>query len=182
MSGDTAFVRRDQDMLGILVTRRGDLVNYASAIVGDRGLAEDIVQDAYFRLKRFGTGQASGDLDEPVGYLYRTIRNLAIDGRRRQRRERALFVMDGTAGSDNIAENKPGPEDEVAARDDLRLLQDIMAELPERARIALEMHRFGGCKFTEIAERLDVSVGTAHALVVDALEQCKTRLSGTGRK
>ncbi len=42
-----------------------------------------------------------------------------------------------------------------------------MAELPERTRVALEMHRFGGFKLREIAAHLGVSV------TVDARADCR---------
>ena len=51
-----------------------------------------------------------------------------------------------------------------------------MAELPERTRIALELHRFGECTFKEIAAHLGISVGLAHALVIQGLEHCRARL------
>jgi len=51
-----------------------------------------------------------------------------------------------------------------------------MAELPERTQIALEMHRLGGCKLREIADRLGISVGLAHGLVAEGIEHCRRRL------
>jgi DNA-directed RNA polymerase specialized sigma24 family protein len=59
-----------------------------------------------------------------------------------------------------------------------RLLKDALADLPERSRIALEMYRFGGCRFSDIAGHLGVSVGTAHKLVVEALRHCRQRVYG----
>ena len=66
------------------------------------------------------------------------------------------------------------------ARGQVRLLEKALSQLPEKSRIALEMHRFGGCKYAEIAKRLDVSVGTAHGLVTDAIEHCKQILAKGG--
>ena len=52
----------------------------------------------------------------------------------------------------------------------------LMAELPTRTRIALEMHRFGGSTLRDIADHLGISIGSAHRLVVDGLEHCRERL------
>jgi DNA-directed RNA polymerase specialized sigma24 family protein len=51
-----------------------------------------------------------------------------------------------------------------------------IAELPERTQIALEMHRFGGCKLREIADHLGISVTLAHSLVAEGIEHCRRRL------
>ncbi|MBX3454673.1 sigma-70 family RNA polymerase sigma factor [Ferrovibrio sp.] len=172
----------DHDILGLFVSHQRELIGYARAIVGDQGLAEDIVQDAYIRIDRVGRGVAGGAdrLDGPVAYLFRIVRNLAIDHRRRLGRENAHIVSDALADTAAIAEERPGPEATAIARNELRLLTDALAELPERSRIALEMYRFGGCRFSDIAEHLDVSVGTAHKLVVEALRHCRQRVY-TGR-
>jgi RNA polymerase sigma-70 factor (ECF subfamily) len=55
-----------------------------------------------------------------------------------------------------------------------------MAELPERTRIALMMHRFDGFKLRDIAAHLGISVALAHALVYEGLEHCRRRLARGG--
>lgn len=167
----------DKELLTVFIARRDELVKYARAIVGDRALAEDVVQDAYFRLERAQQVKLDEKLDEPVGYIFRIVRNLSIDSRRRLGRENAFIQSDGSRSAEYIAEDTPDPEEKAVARGELRQLEKALEELPEKNRIALEMHRFGGCKYAEIAQRLDVSIGTAHSLVVDALEHCKQFLA-----
>lgn len=160
-------------MLALYVAHRGELVNYASGIVGDRACAEDVVQEAWLR---FGAAAEARPLDEPVGYLYRIVRNLAIDGRRRARREERVVAGPGGPAVAEAADEYPSPEAEAAARDELRLLVKVMAELPERTRIALEMRRFGGCKLKEIAARLGVSITVAHDIVAEGIAYCRRRV------
>ncbi|MPT48811.1 MAG: sigma-70 family RNA polymerase sigma factor [Sphingobium sp.] len=157
----------------LFMAHRRELVNYANGIVRDHALAEDVVQEAYLR---FSSARQGKPLEEPAGYLYRIVRNLAVDSLRRIQREN-LRLPD--ADADELAAiptEAPSPEAVVAGRDELRFLQDAMAELPERTRIALEMHRFGGMTFKDIAEHLGISVGLAHAMVIDGLEHCRARL------
>ncbi|MBS4046679.1 MAG: sigma-70 family RNA polymerase sigma factor [Alphaproteobacteria bacterium] len=172
----------DHDILGLFVSHQRELVGYARAIVGDQSLAEDIVQDAYIRIDRIGRSAdedgSGARLDGPVAYLFRIVRNLAIDHRRRLGRENAHVVAEALTDTAAVAEERPGPEATLIARNELRLLQDALAELPERSRIALEMYRFGGCRFSDIASHLGVSVGTAHKLVVEALRHCRQRVYG----
>ena len=56
------------------------LIDYASGIVGSRSEAEDVVQEAWLRFER---AERARPVHEPVRYLYRIVRNLAIDGRRK---------------------------------------------------------------------------------------------------
>lgn len=158
--------------LNIYRVHRVELVDYATAIVGDRARGEDVVQEAFLRLD---AASADRTLDEPVGYLRRIIRNLAIDWIRRRSVE-GTHVAD-SADVEAVAEDRPSQEDVLAYRDDLRVVMDAMAELPERTRIALEMHRFEGFKLKDIAAHLGISVGLAHALVYQGLEHCRKRLS-----
>ncbi|MBC04878.1 sigma-70 family RNA polymerase sigma factor [Thalassospira sp.] len=171
---------RDRELLTLLIAHRAELVSYARAIVGDTALAEDVVQDAYFRLERAQQVKLDDKLDEPVGYIFRIVRNLAIDGRRRIGRENTFIQGDANGTADMVAAEGPDPEEKAIARGQVRLLEKALSQLPEKSRIALEMHRFGGCKYAEIAKRLDVSVGTAHGLVTDAIEHCKQILAKGG--
>ncbi|MGY5775267.1 sigma-70 family RNA polymerase sigma factor [Rhizobium sp. LEGMi135b] len=161
-----------ENNLRIYLTHRVELVDYATAIVGDRSHGEDVVQEAFLRLR---STAADRSLEEPVRYLRRIIRNLAIDWTRRAITERRR--LDNDADFEAVAEDRPTQEEVIAHRDELRAVLNAMAELPKRTRIALEMHRFEGYKLKDIAVHLGISVALAHSLVYDGLEHCRKRLS-----
>ena len=175
---DGQGVAYDRSLLALYVAHRGELVNYASGIVGDRASAEDVVQEAWLR---FGAASQRRVPEEPLGYLYRVVRNLAIDGRRRLTREARIVDPAVAADGETVSADRPSPECEAEGREELRLLQAAMAELPERTRIALEMHRFGGFKLREIAARLGVSVTVAHEIVADGVAHCRRRVRPPNR-
>jgi RNA polymerase sigma factor (sigma-70 family) len=163
---------RDES-LAFFMAHRPNLVSYASGIVGSRAQAEDVVQEAWLR---FDDASRLRLLEEPLGYLYRIVRNLALDGRRRLAREdRGRDSYAAIAVEPNGHANLT-PEREALDKDALRIVMAAIAELPERTQIALEMHRFGGCKLREIADRLGISVALAHSLVADGIEHCRRRL------
>lgn len=165
---------QDSTTLDLFMTHRGALVDYASGIVGNRAQAEDVVQEAWLR---FDTAARRRPLDQPLGYLYRIVRNLALDGRRRMARERQVVTgRDFTVATGISADDAPSPENVALYKDELDRVMAAMAELPERTRIALEMHRIGGCKLREIAAFLDISVPLAHVLVAEGVQHCKRRL------
>jgi RNA polymerase sigma factor (sigma-70 family) len=161
------------DTTNLFVEHRRSLVDYATGIVGSRAMAEDVVQEAWLR---FDDAARRHLFDEPLSYLYRIVRNLALDGRRRRAREGRHVVEGADLLAEAVAEDRPSPEAEVAARAELRLVREAMRELPERTRIALEMHRFGGATLQDIADYLGISVGLAHSLVVRGLDHCRERL------
>jgi RNA polymerase sigma-70 factor (ECF subfamily) len=158
-------VEHDRNLLALFLAHRGALVTYARGILGDHGRAEDVVQEAYLRLANAADSRA---IDEPQGYLYRIVRNLAVDSRRRAQPVEAI--------EDRIPLDRPSPEAEALHKDQLRIVRAALDELPERSRIALEMHRLEGRKLREIAERLGISITQAHTIIVEAVEHCKKRL------
>jgi RNA polymerase sigma factor (sigma-70 family) len=162
-------VRHDTSILALYLAHRRELVNYASGIVGNRAQAEDLVQEAWLR---FGAVAERRLLEEPIGYLYRIVRNLAVDDRRRLTREERV-IAPVSAAAEFTADEQPSPEAHAAARDELRLLREAMAGLPERTRRALEMRRFGGLKLKEIAARLGISVTVAHDIVAEGIAHCR---------
>ena len=162
------------DATSLFIEHRGSLVEYATRIVGSRAHAEDLVQEAWLRFDEVTRQRL---LEEPLGYLYRIVRNLALDGRRRTALE--SHIVSGGASEALFAVSpvaEPTPEAVALYRDELRLLMAALDELPERTRIAFEMHRFGGCKLREIAEFLEISLPWAQRLVAEGLLHCRRRL------
>jgi RNA polymerase sigma factor (sigma-70 family) len=164
-------VGQDETTLATFAANRSALVNYAARIVGSRATAEDVVQEAWLRL---GGITAARPVEHPLRYIYRVVRNVAIDLQRRSNFERRLFP----AGQDSetLAEAAPSPEDETLHRQELAIVLQALSELPARTRTAVELHRFHGRKLKEIAEHLGISVALAHSLVHDGLDHCRTRL------
>jgi len=156
--------------------QRSSLVNYASSIIGNRVQAEDLVQEAWLRFDAATKGRF---LDDTTGYLYRIVRNLALDSKRRDAQETSLTsASDYEVAVQTHASECPDPETVAVYKDDYAILMQALSELPERTRIACEMHRVGGAKLREIADYLDISVPLAHKLVTDGIDHCRERLGG----
>ncbi|MCY1276097.1 putative RNA polymerase sigma factor FecI [compost metagenome] len=167
-----AVVPEPNDPLDSYLAHRSALVDYSTPIVGCRAQAEDVVQEAWLRLSN--RPQDNQPIRQPVSYLYRIVRNLSLDISRRLSLENRQ--VDGTDRLDELPAATPSPEREVLYRDELRVLQDALARLPERTRRAFHMHRLQGLTFQEIATRLEISVSLAHQLVRDALTYCAEQL------
>ena len=168
----------------LYLRHRGALIEYALPIVGCRAKAEDVVQEAFVRFSaRRGTadlakganGHPRQPIAHPVSYLYRIVRNLAIDWIRRPAETLEVGDVDGLAA---FPAKTATPEQTLLQRDELRILAEALAELPERTRTAFDMHRLQGRSLKEVADHLGVSVVRAHQLVKDALRHAAARLDG----
>ena len=169
--GECLAPGQDSTAFGLFATHRGALIDYASGIVGNRAQAEDLVQEAFLR---FAAAKGRPEVERPAAYLYRIVRNLAVDWvrqraleQRRQADEPAWWMLPDLPRT---------PEQEMLHRQNLARIAAALAALSPEARLAVEMHRFGGYTLSEIAARLEVSVPTAHRLVRDALVKIALRL------
>ena len=164
-------------LLDIYLTHRTALIDYAANIVGSRAGAEDVVQDAYLRVAALGPADrrvVDAPISHPVAYLYRIVRNLAVDGIRRLSSERV--ERRGVELMDQIEAPAASPERDVLYRQQLRLMAAALSELPQRTQTAFEMHRLGGHSLHEVAQSLGISVTLAHQLVHRAISHCASRL------
>lgn len=158
--------------LEVYLAHRRALIDYATPIVGSRARAEDVVQEAYIRFVQPASPPTG--VRQPASYLYRVVRNLAVDlvrGLSAEGRRDASYaeVVDSVSAV-------PSPEDELLHRDELILVAAALAELPDAKRLAFEMSRFGGLPFADIARHLDVSPASAHRMAQEALLHVMRRL------
>jgi RNA polymerase sigma-70 factor (ECF subfamily) len=147
--------RGDIGGLEVLVRRhQGRAVRAAHLIVGERPLAEDVVQDAFVRaFERIG----SFDAERRFGpWFMRIVLNGAIDaasrGRRRTSREAPL---DGALGAEGTAEpaDREALPDELAERGDLReRVLEALSGLPPTQRAAVVQRYYLGMSEAEMAE------------------------------
>lgn len=162
---------RDCEYLRLFLTHQEALIEYAKAIVGCRLRAEDVVQDAYLR---FVGVAADRPPDQPLKYLYRIVRNRALDLTRRMRLEQHYFCAADLAA--NIPTDGPSQETEAIHKNDLKIVLAAIDELPDRTRIALKMHRLNGDRLKDVADRLGISLALAHGLICKGVEHCRCRL------
>lgn len=151
---------------------RAALIDYAAPIVGDRHQAEDVVQEAWLRVVH--AAPASKPLTQPVSYLYRVVRNLAIDLSRRRAPE--VRGSDAEAILALAPEKAADPETCAIDRNELEVVLAAITELPERTRTAFHMHRFQNATYAEIGAALGISQARAHNLVADAVAHCMRRV------
>jgi RNA polymerase sigma factor (sigma-70 family) len=170
MSAAPSAQKRKQ-FVELLEAKKPLLTQMASRITGCPCLAEDIVQDTMVKLCESGM---PGGVQSPVSYLFRMVRNLAIDCARRRARECGIAEL--SDDSPELAACSPCPETQLARCQALRLVMIALQELPERTRHAFELHRIDGVPQREIASKMQVSPTLVNFMVRDAHNHCRLKL------
>ncbi|MGE8178244.1 RNA polymerase factor sigma-70 [Pseudomonas fluorescens] len=165
--------RCDSPLLQAFVNNRLILVKIAARITGCRSRAEDVVQDAFFRLQ--SAPQITSSFKAQLGYLFQIVRNLAIDHYRRQALEQKYS---GTEEEGlNVVIHDASPESSHINFSILENIADALGQLPSRTRYAFEMYRLHGVPQKDIAKELGVSPTLVNFMIRDALVHCR-KVSG----
>ncbi len=151
----------DDARLKLYLAHRSQLISYAAPIVGCSARAEDVVQDAYLRF-----APASARAHQPVAYLYRVVRNLALDLKRSLQSELRRYATQAELSDPEPA--AASPEEYAYFRDELRAAEAALAQLPPKVRVAFKLHRLEGMTFEQIGIQLGVSTATAARWAKDA--------------
>jgi RNA polymerase sigma-70 factor (ECF subfamily) len=150
---------RDDGAFAELYDRYGRLAfGLAYRILGERGVAEDVVQEAFLAVWR-RAGSYRVERGSVRGWLMSIVHNAAIDRRRgRFKREQADVALDDLAfmletdAEDTFAAVAEGIVAEQVRR--------ALAGLPDEQRQAIELAYFGGLTQQEIATRTGTPLGT----------------------
>ena len=94
------------------------------------------------------------------------VLNAAIDWLRRPDTSADSIELDAL---DLLPAAVATPEQTAYDREQLAILSEALAALPERTRIAFMLHRLEGRSLREVAAALGISVVRAHQLVKDAI-------------
>jgi RNA polymerase sigma-70 factor, ECF subfamily len=152
----------------------GAAFSLAYRMVGNRGAAEDIVQEAFLSIwrSRQRYDQARGSVRT---WVLGIVHNRTIDALRRSVvHDRRRETMEG------VEERQEAPERtevEAARREEARSIRDALKTLPDEQRKTIELAYFGGFSHSQIAELLDEPVGTVKGRMRLGLDKMRRQLS-----
>ena len=150
---------------------KGMVFAVISRTVSDRSLVEDLAQDVFVRVHR-GLRSFRGDARLST-WMCRIAINVCADARQRAPREVSLDAAPAGA--------PPPPAavvvDPAFAGLELRdRVAKAMARLSDRSRLVLTLHYFAGRGYEEIAEALDVPLGTVKTQLHRAKQELRAVL------
>ncbi|UCD24123.1 MAG: sigma-70 family RNA polymerase sigma factor [Gemmatimonadota bacterium] len=160
----------DRDAFGELVRRYvGQARRVARSVVANEADADDAAQDGFLAALR---NLGRYDPTRPFGpWLMRIVANAATDRRRRQK----VRAADPLSPQTPFTGTSP---DRAAFRRQFRAaLEAALAALPERRRIAVVLFDVEGYSHQEIAEVLNVPVGTVRSDVFHARRALRKELA-----
>jgi RNA polymerase sigma-70 factor (ECF subfamily) len=149
------------DKTYIFEAERPRLLGIASRVLGDHAEAEDIVQQAWLRLDRAVSRDATSDkpseIDNLPAWLTTVTTRLCLD-RLRSRTPVPVEEVD-------LDDTAPDPADDVALADTVGIaLQAVIDRLSPRERVAFVLHDSFGFEFATIAAVLDTTPAAARKL------------------
>ncbi len=152
----------------------GRLLAVVFRMLGDRGAAEDVVQDTFVtvwsRAAQFPALRAS-----PMAWLTSIARHRAIDVMRRRRPEQPLqwFDAEGREHQHDVADESGSPLQQLLAFQAEGQLGDCMSRIEAEPRAAITLAYWEGLTHDQLAQRLGKPLGTVKAWIRRSLARLK---------
>lgn len=166
-----------EDLLGLYLEKRDNLVRFFAARLGARAPAEDLAQELYLKIAAL---PANEPVQNPAALLYRMGANLMLDRLRQERRSAAREgawreVAVTRLGGEDV-QDEPAADEAIAGRQRLSQLVAGLDALPPRMREAFQLHKLQGLSHAETARAMGVSVSAVEKHISGALKALLARL------
>lgn len=144
------------------------LVGYARTLCGGYDQAEDVVQEVWAAVWRRRTARAAGDIT--AAYLYRCVRNTALNARRTTLRQRRLLVH---VSDLRLTPAAPSAEQIAVMEAMISAYYSAVDGLPPASRRVFDLWTSAGMDRRTVARQLKLSVKT----VDEQLRRARRRIS-----
>ena len=145
-----------------------EIFRYSCRLMGDPERAEDITQDTFARLIDAMNTQKT--IENPRAWLYTVATNLGRNLlRRRTQYEQILDETKNDLQEDN------NPEQEAVEHEQNQLVLNILAELPVRDQVLIQLYR-QGLSYREIALIAGINQTSVGKMLSRAIEKCADKI------
>jgi RNA polymerase sigma factor (sigma-70 family) len=134
-------------LAALFAAEESGLLRFALGLSGRRSVAEDLVQEAFLRLH-----QSWADVENPRAWLYRTVRNLALN-HLRDRRPETEFQ------DESSPREAPLPAELLSHHEAIGHIRLLLAELPPEDRDLIRLRYHDDLKYDQISQRTGLTVG-----------------------
>jgi RNA polymerase sigma-70 factor (ECF subfamily) len=152
----------------------GPAFSLAYRMVGNKVTAEDVAQDAFLSIWRSRL-RYQPDRGSVRTWVLGIVHHRAIDALRRN-----LVHDKRRASAEGIEERFEAPEQtdvEVARRDEARIVRGALEDLPDEQGKVIELAYFGGFSHSQIADMLEMPIGTVKGRMRLGLDKLRRQLA-----
>ena len=155
---------------------------FACRVLGDRDLAEDVVQEALVKAYT-GIARFRGDARFST-WVFRIVHNACTDAvRYRARRPHVPLAQpsgDDEPGERELVEPAPGPDAVALERLASQVILDAIADLPHDQRVLVVLRDVQGYAYEEVAAMSGEPLGTVKSRLHRARAALRTALTSRG--
>lgn len=169
------FCAGEASAFGDLLRRfQREIFSYLRRYLGQESLADDVFQNTFVQVYQKANQFETGRKVRP--WLYAIATHQAIDMLRRLNRRSAVSLEQMTTGgvdeqswSDMLASTEGEPYAGVELAEQRQRVQDALEELPDQLKLTVILAYYQGLKYKDIADIMNIPVGTVKSRLHTAL-------------
>lgn len=150
---------------------RDRILGLCRRMLNDRDRAEDVTQDVFARL--LAKPESFAHESRFSTFLWRVAVNACLDERRRMSRRRDA----GSLAPDADPGNEASPLGAAVRKERARRVRAALDELPDHYRAVVVLRHYEDLKFREVAEVLEIPLGTVKSRMAEALDRLAALLA-----
>ncbi len=155
-----------------LISIQANMLNFAYMLTSNRDDAYDLLQDTM--LKVLDNADKYTENTNFKGWVFTIMRNIFINNYRRM--TRSAVVIDKTADCYHLNLSQDSGLEAPEASLDAKEITAAIAEFPDKYRVPFSMH-VAGYKYNEIAEKMQLPLGTVKSRIFFARQQLQERFA-----
>ena len=158
----------------------GAAFSLAYRMVGQRAVAEEIVQEAFLAVWR-NPGGYDPQRGSVRSWLMGMVHHRAVDAVRREESQRRR--SEESQLSDPVIEPDPAEDivDELGLPEERRAVRAALEGLPEEQRQVIELMYFDGLSQSKISDKLGLPLGTVKSWTLLGMKRLRTAIGGLPR-
>ena len=168
----------------LLSTYEKPIYNFVYRLLDDASEAPDVTQEVFLKVFR-NIGEFRGECSVKT-WIYRIAVNEASNLRRwfsRHRRHQLSLDEQPAGGAPSLAETLADQQEnqyDLLLRQERRqVIERALAQVPDNFRVAVVLRDIEGLSYDDIAEVLEISVGTVKSRILRGREALKRKLAGS---
>lgn len=170
----------DEESFGVLLDKhRNSLVHFVYRMVQDQPVSEELAQEVFLRI--YKTRASYEPTAKFTTWMFRIATHLALNWLRDEKNARSEARLDEDRGGDmparEVPDRKPTVEQRMVYNARLQEIRDAIAQLPEKQRAAVLMHKYEEMEYSQIAAVLECSESAVKSLLFRAYETLRSRLA-----